>query len=142
MTTTKLKTINILNRDKYNSITEPATNEMWAVETETYSDELGNWYRIYPDGWCEQGGTIIHGAVSSYIVNLHKPMKDTKYIVMISPILGESDDTNGAGDDIAVLSGVVTGSYPYGKTKTALRLSTYSKANDGFCWEVKGYIGE
>jgi hypothetical protein len=137
-----LKNVNMLTKEQYNGIANVSKDELYAVEVKTYSDDAGNWYRIYPDGWCEQGGTVIHGTVSSYIVNLHKPMKDTKYTVMISPILGESDDTGGAAEDVAVLSGVVTGSYPYGKTKTALRLSTYSKANDGFCWEVKGYIGE
>ena len=137
-----LKNVNILTKEQYEGISSPATDELWAVETETYSDENGNWYRIYPDGWIEQGGTVIHGAVTSYIVNLHKPMKDTNYTVMISSIDGTADDTGGLTDVVAALSGKPTSEYPYGKTTTALRLSTYSKADMGFCWEVKGYIGE
>jgi hypothetical protein len=142
MATTGLKNVNMLSKEQYDGVTAPANDELWAVETETYSDEFGNWYRIYPDGWIEQGGTVIHGAVASYIVNLHKPMKDTNYIAMISPFTGDIDDTGGVDLDYAIVNGLSTGEYPYGKTTTALRLSTYSKAHFGFCWEVKGYIGE
>lgn len=142
METLGLKNVNMLTKEQYEGVSSPATDELWAVETETYSDEDGNWYRIYPDGWIEQGGTVISGAVKSYIVNLHKPMKDTNYIAMISPIAGNKDGTGGDGTDLAVISGITTGEYPYGKTKTAIRISTYSAANVGFCWEVKGYIGE
>lgn len=142
MTTTGLKNVNILTKEQYDGVSVPANDELWAVETETYSDEFGNWYRICPDGWIEQGGTVIHGAVSSYVVNLHKPMKDTNYTAMISSINGNADDTGGDGNLVALLSGIHSGSYPFGKTTTALRLSTYSSANFGFCWEVKGYIGE
>lgn len=27
--------------------------------TETWHDTNGNWYRVYSDGWCEQGGIYI-----------------------------------------------------------------------------------
>lgn len=55
------------------------------VITETYHDNNGNWYRVYSDGWCEQGG--YSGASGSgnnntavVDVNLIIPFKDTNYI--------------------------------------------------------------
>lgn len=48
-----------------------------------YNASTGGWYRIYSDGWIEQGG---HGSGSgtdtNFQVNLLKPMSDTKYVVL------------------------------------------------------------
>ena len=35
-----------------------------------------NWYRIYSDGWCEQGGRATDG-----IINFLKPFSDTNYTI-------------------------------------------------------------
>ena len=40
------------------------------------------WYRVWSDGWCEQGG-IINGAGT---VNLMKPFSDDNYSVSITPV--------------------------------------------------------
>ena len=45
-----------------------------------YDDTTGNWYRVYDDGWVEQGGKC---SEPGYItVNLLKPYKNTNYIVL------------------------------------------------------------
>lgn len=98
-----------------------------------------SWYRVYSDRWCEQGGTVIHNAVGSYTITYLKPMADTNYTAFISVIDGYSDDTGGLGETPSI-SGKTDGSYPYGKTKTQLRISCYSGDKKGFSWEVKGYI--
>ena len=49
------------------------------VVTETYQNGT-SWYRIYSDGWCEQGGTI---TVATNI-SLLKSFKDTNYTVVTS----------------------------------------------------------
>ena len=40
-----------------------------------------SWYRIWSDGWCEQGGELGSG---SSVVTFLKPFKDTNYIALIS----------------------------------------------------------
>lgn len=44
---------------------------------ETYSSGT-SWYRVYSDGWCEQGG-ITNGAAGAVTVTLPKKMKNTSY---------------------------------------------------------------
>ena len=53
--------------------------------TETYTDENGNWYRVYKSGWIEQGGTA-NGSVNYWDnqLNFIKPMANNKYAVLTS----------------------------------------------------------
>ena len=48
---------------------------------ETYSDG-NNWYRLYSDGWIDQGGFLSGGGGSRVI--FHKPFKDTNYTPSVS----------------------------------------------------------
>ena len=58
---------------------------MWGGATviETGKSSDGNqWYRLWSDGWLEQGGTQIgNGAYSEVTVTFLKPFKDTSYFV-------------------------------------------------------------
>lgn len=81
MATLGLKNVNMLSKEQYDTIAEPVKDELWTVEVETYSDDDGNWYRVYPDGWCEQGGN----ASAAGTITLLKPYRDNKYIKSISP---------------------------------------------------------
>ena len=56
---------------------------------DTYSDNNGNWYRVYSDGWVEQGGIL--QKTGTLTVNLLKPMKDIKYGLFLS----SGDNTGG-----------------------------------------------
>lgn len=48
-----------------------------------YSDGQGNWYRVWSDGWVEQGGVIKAGSNNTIIISFPKPFKDTSYFVSI-----------------------------------------------------------
>ena len=98
-----------------------------------------NWCRKYSDGWIEQGGFVKHGAVNNYTVTFNTAFKDTNYTALVSPAIGAANGTGGDGSDLAVISGIYNGSLPYGKSKTQLRVSTYSRANDGFNWYACGF---
>lgn len=50
---------------------------------------MPSWYRVYSDGWCEQGGICGKSAD----ISLLKPYKDTNYIILHSV----RDGTTGAG---------------------------------------------
>lgn len=51
---------------------------------ESYSDDSGNWYRVYKSGWIEQGGVYVfsgtHGG--SYVVNLLVPFINNTYTIL------------------------------------------------------------
>ena len=50
--------------------------------TETYING-SSWYRVYSDGWCEQGSLRSAGATgTTETINLLKPYKDTNYNVL------------------------------------------------------------
>ena len=72
-----------------------------AYITETYVN--GNsWYRIYSDGWCEQGGTGIVGKTATEITLL-KPYKDVNYSVITN-----TRDNNASGYQVCILSRTTT----------------------------------
>lgn len=86
-TTTNLTNINLLTKAQYDAIQSPATDELWAVEipvvVETYDDGNGNWYRLWSDGWVEQGGVLsssLWSSVNSFItLTFLKPFMNTTY---------------------------------------------------------------
>ena len=113
-----LKNVNMLTKAQYNGIANVSKEELYAVEVETYSDDDGNWYRIYPDGWCEQGGTRVAKATWETITFL-KPFKDTKYISLVD---------NSAGGTNA--NGI--------RNKTTTTMQVYQ--NCQYDWYVCGYV--
>ena len=117
-------------------------NNRVLIEKKEPTEADPTWYNLYNDGWCEQGGSIVYGAVSSYIITYPIEMTDTNYTAIITPIDGGTDDTDGIAEDRVLINGANTGSYPYGKTTTQLRLSTYSSATSGVDWTVKGYTNQ
>lgn len=125
MTTLGLKNVNMLSKEQYDTVEEPATDELWTVEVETYSDDDGNWYRIYPDGWCEQGGHLIPTATTSTVTFL-KPFSDTKYTILTG--VGYTSNTAVSTATVAV-------------TKTTSNFTIFLNNTSYNCyWEAKGYI--
>ena len=49
--------------------------------TSTYSSGT-SWYRIWSDGWIEQGGRITSAGITS--ITLLKPHKDTNYCIAVA----------------------------------------------------------
>lgn len=56
---------------------------------ETYVNGT-SWYRVYSDGWCEQGGYIVGAVNTATTVNLLKSMPNTEYVLVI----GGTNNTN------------------------------------------------
>ena len=84
---------------------------------ETYSNS-NSWYRVYSDGWCEQGGTRVATTTWETIVFL-KPFIDSNYTALVS---------NSAGGTNA--NGI--------RNKTTTSMQIYQ--NWQYDWQVSGYI--
>lgn len=81
-----------------------------------------SWYRIYADGWCEQGGTVTATSSSSnQTIPLIKNYVDTNYDVSVTPIASNATNT---------LQAVVI-------TKTTLSFTTGNTASK--MWRASGY---
>lgn len=129
METLGLKNVNMLSKANYDTVVEPAKDELWAVEVETYSDDEGNWYRVYPDGWCEQGGELTSVAAdTSTSVNLLKPYANTNYSVLITATGGKRSTTQ-----------FTNGQTVYSRTTTGFVMWT-NDYDFGRIWRACGYI--
>ena len=76
------QTNNVLMTDGSNA--SWITTETVYPVTETYSSGT-NWYRVYSDGWVEQGGELSSVTQNSTnTINLLKPFANTNYSVIIT----------------------------------------------------------
>ena len=82
-----------------------------------------NWYRIYSDGWCEQGGL---GTSNGSTINLIKAYNNTSYDVLATPTGGIGTRSFGA-----ICTNTKTG------TNFKIQESTFSGDN---WWVAYGYI--
>jgi hypothetical protein len=90
---------------------------------ETYRNGT-NWYRIWSDGWIEQGGQTNQTAET---ITLHKEMADTNYSVSVTCKRGTAP-VSGEGDTC-------------GYASSTTQIYTNSGATGyGVYWEVKGYM--
>lgn len=127
-TTVQLKNVNLLTKAQYDGIDNQATDELYAVETptivETYSDDKGNWYRIYSDGWVEQGGNFGAASTSYQVktITFLKPFKDTMYNV--TPTNAKNSD--GYAPTISA------------KTSTSCSIRNVLNENALACWQACG----
>ena len=69
--------------------------ECKAYITETYSNGT-SWYRVYSDGWCEQGGQIANGS-NNVTAALLKPYKNTNYLALGCAISNNNGRVGTAG---------------------------------------------
>ncbi len=86
-----------------------------------------SWYRIWSNGWKEQGGRTYVGA-SSVPVTFIKSFSDANYTVLVAP-----NTTQGAGG-VSTSVGVMSDS----QTKTGFTVSQYSKYIFAY-WYACGY---
>lgn len=120
----KLKNINFMSKERFDSLSEVSDDELYAVRShvvvETYRDGT-EWYRVYSDGWIEQGG-IASATTSNVTINLLKPMKDANYSAFGS--YGEDGD-------------LANGAFSFrGRTTTSFIIRRWS--SDALYWQVKG----
>lgn len=86
-TTLSQLVIHKLTQAQYEAITAPNANELYLTPDETsyphvvqtYTDaQTGSWYRLWSDGWCEQGGQV-STSDTSVTLTLLQAYKDTNY---------------------------------------------------------------
>ena len=95
---------------------------------DSYSDDSGNWYRIYSDGWIEQGGIILPQTRNDeFPVTLLKPYTNTNYTL----ITNKSIDTNA--------SGAIGGYSFWTHNKTETGFTTAIDPNVRCTWYACGY---
>ena len=92
---------------------------------ETYSNGT-DWYRVYSDGWCEQGGYLSGNSVT---VTLFKSYKDTNYQISCQWWGGKS--TTFYPSDQFITSITVNGFATNGDANTNVKQRT---------WRTSGYI--
>lgn len=97
---------------------------------ETYQNGT-DWYVVYSDGWCEQGGHIGNASATSFTVVFHKEFRDTNISLMATQGLGTGTSTD--------TGGVAEGIYVTNLTTTSFRISIASGRQNS-SWEAKGYI--
>lgn len=103
--------------------TKVSTGDLDEVQciVETYNNGT-SWYRVYSDGWCEQGGYTSAGVEVQFL----KQFRDTNYTVIGIPNGGTSASS---ATTIAC----------YNKTATGVFFTTASNSTP-VNWEAKGYI--
>ena len=87
-----------LNTDLSNAsrATQAAINSMMPANmdyvVDSYSDDNGNWYRVYKSGWVEQGGEVLNiPASSGRDITFLKPFANTLYTALCTPNNTTSD---------------------------------------------------
>ena len=97
--------------------------------TETYTN--GNsWYRIYSDGWCEQGGLVYIQQTSGFTINLIKSYTNSQYnIYCSSPTLPQA--YSGAGDVYIIRENMTNSSF-----------IVRANAQSGLYWMTTGYVSQ
>lgn len=96
---------------------------------ETYSSGT-SWYRVWSDGWCEQGGqtsSISTGA--SLSVQLHKTFSDTDYTLLVTS--NSNYYANAQANNTAVKT-----------SSSEILISNGSNISTVFSWEAKGFIAQ
>lgn len=92
--------------------------------TQTYQNGT-SWYRVYSDGWCEQGG---YSAPATASVTFLKTFKDINFTVITQPT-NKTKTTN------------ATATYQANFNYTTNGFKTIANADiDGFVWQASGYI--
>lgn len=107
------------------------SNDTKPYITETYVNGT-SWYRVWSDGWCEQGGVNTKtGSGTLVTVNLLKTFRDTNYYV---------NRSNLSNSSWSGFSGYITG-IQYNKTIGSFAFKADSaNYSQGAMWEAKGYL--
>ena len=105
-----------------------------AYVTETYVNGT-SWYRVWSDGWCEQGGHYTHNNVEGTITTTFiKPFINTNYNLQITKELGS---VSASVTDYQFISSYVASSKT--TSRFQVRMTTANILN-GYDWQASGYI--
>jgi hypothetical protein len=107
------------------------------ILTESYNNS-GSWYRVYADGWCEQGGVITPSSTTvNYQVTLLKSYIDTNYVLSLNNTEPNaySSSTSTANDDRVVTASSRTNRKATGSFYICRVVSGFTTN-----WRACGYI--
>lgn len=94
-----------------------------------------NWYRLYSDGWCEQGGNIITtNLFEMKKINLHIPYLNNDYFVSVQSITSSTSFIR----EKAEVSDFEINSY---KNDSFVAWVAFSWMTN-LVWSAKGYVSE
>jgi len=110
--------------------TSSASSAKPAVIKQNYVNGT-SWYRIWSDGWIEQGGVSTHTSDANYTVNLLKTMSNTNYTVLVTVSPLASPYTGQVGVDRLVAFNLSTSSFGL-RGDTSATMQRHS-------WYVCGY---
>lgn len=121
-----------LNSELFNGKVDlDGSNATFPHIVETYRNGT-EWYRLWSDGWCEQGGRVYNNANTSNTISLLHPYADTDYTVIIN------HGVSGA------YTNTVSGRHadePYNFTTTSFQVDTFkSNGVNTIQWRAFGYI--
>lgn len=101
---------------------------------ETYVNGT-SWYRVYSDGWCEQGGMVsVIANNANVVVTFLKPMMNTDYTVTIGHHVASNTDA------FYYNQGGVTEKTTQTVTLTNRRLQGNGSYTLNIMWQANGYI--
>ncbi len=133
-TISQLKNINLMSKSQFESIT-PGDDELYCVKGHFLIEEYSTanyWYRIYSDGWMEQGGKITVTTTSA--VTFPVSFSATPLFISTNPYNQPTNDTS----DVNYVTSAknITG--------TGFTLCYYDTSSTsgrtGICtWEAKGF---
>lgn len=115
---------------KMNADFSNTTMVRWPVEVSSKSS-MPNWYVVYNDGWCEQGGYLSSNESS---ITFTKAYKDTSYFIKGFRNSGSRRGGESYGFDTKTSTGISNLKYAFGNDGQ----NPYWLAGTG--WEAKGYI--
>ena len=112
--------------DKLEEITNKLNSMKYVIET-GQSEDGSQWYRVWSDGWIEQGG---HKLVHNYIYFI-KNFSNTNYI-----IVGNTSNATSSTDEQYYANNPVNFT---AKTKSSAYIRLYNNAVFGIDWYACGY---
>lgn len=84
-----------LNAELFNGKVDVDNMQEVRCVVETYNNG-SNWYRVYSDGWCEQGGKTYCAANQWTTINFLKVFTDTNYVVTTGSQMSADSDNPAA----------------------------------------------
>ena len=121
-----------LNAELFNGKADLNFPSVQAPYLETTYVNGTSWYRIWSDGYCEQGGRLYNANDVANTITLLKTMKDTNYSVFIA------HGVKGVYSGTAYMR---WGEEPFNFTATSFQIYTHpSEGLNTVQWKVCGYI--
>ena len=118
--------IDAIATDLNNKMDRDGLNSLASICVESYQSGY-SWYRVYSDGWCEQGGAVPYeSGVNAVAIQFMKPYVDIPNL-QISAVT-----TNGA-----YVNAVINA---WGITNTGFTKQYHTVVGNGWSWRACGYI--